>query len=1055
MTVGRQPRDRAAGRITRIGLPRPTAAAWALSFLGLALLGAAINTGNNLLYLLFGLIAAALPISLAGSLVNLLRIRVEMRPPAAPQAGVPFTVEIRIANSGRWLAARALRLRVVTSKGSTYGPALVEKVEAGGQVTLCLTGREPHRGPVQITGVRVSSTFPLGFLERRRFYAWPQEMLVLPSTARRAGGARGGDDHPGEASAVSRAAGTEYEGLRRGRAEDDARRVDWKSTARRGMLLVRETRGEGRPLLERHLRTLRPGEPGAARDTFEAEVEDLASRARRVLEEGGLVVLSVDAGSAEPYRGRPGLGALLRRLARLVPIDASGQPLPPARAEAAPISPPPGASARTSPAGVVHGRSALAALAVSTTALFAYGGLGPAAFSVLAVSLLVVGLARRRVRPPGPWAGRMWRLAGVVALVYFFADLIVLRHNPLSASLNLIAFIALYKLFNSRGVRDDRQILLVSLLQMILSAALTTGVSFLIPLLAWLAAVVHAQLAWTALPGDGTLWHRPAVYAEAGRRLRYGGATAVLAAGLILAGGVIFLAVPHLGTGTFATGALMSSRRSGFSETARLGDIGRIKLDTSRVMQVNVAGDGAAGELRWRGLTMDVFDGRTWSRSSPRSDWISADSDGVFELAGDGSTALPEVQRATLVQTMRMDPGGSRVLFAAATPAAVQSDDFTFLAEDGAGGVLFPGQPGRPLSYTVRSLPPPRDPRILRPAGAGDPEAVRRLYLDLPPLDPRISSLARQITAGQPTRYDAAVALERWLSGTLSYSLQVDDAGRGDPLAAFLFDGMAAHCEYFATAMVVMARAVGVPARFATGYLRGERNRFSGLYTVRQSDAHSWVEVFFPGHGWVPFDPTPPAGRGQWAERGLWSLPSQVYGTIARWWDDYVIGIDIADQARGLLYLRDLAAAAGGFLAAAAPAPGRTGRWVALAGAAALLAAALLSWRRLAGDWGWAAGVGGAFRRRRLPGFYRRLLWLLARRGLQRRPGETPGELARRAAGRFPARAAGRVRDLTDLYYRVRFEGLDQGAGVRRLARRLLGDLRRDLRGFSSRAGMH
>jgi hypothetical protein len=84
-----------------------------------------------------------------------------------------------------------------------------------------------------------------------------------------------------------------------------------------------------------------------------------------------------------------------------------------------------------------------------------------------------------------------------------------------------------------------------------------------------------------------------------------------------------------------------------------------------------------------------------------------------------------------------------------------------------------------------------------------------------------------------------------------------------------------------------------------------------------------------------------------------------------------------------------------------------------------------------------------------LPPFYRRLLALLARRGLRRRLGETPAELATRAAASLPERAAGRVRDLTDIYYRVRFEGETSGAAVRRLAARLLGDLRRDLRGYA------
>ena len=83
-----------------------------------------------------------------------------------------------------------------------------------------------------------------------------------------------------------------------------------------------------------------------------------------------------------------------------------------------------------------------------------------------------------------------------------------------------------------------------------------------------------------------------------------------------------------------------------------------------------------------------------------------------------------------------------------------------------------------------------------------------------------------------------------------------------DPLADFLFNVRAGHCEYFSTAMVVMLRTQGIAARVVNGFLPGEYNEAAGAYTVRQSDAHSWVEVYFPEtNSWVTFDPTPAAGR--------------------------------------------------------------------------------------------------------------------------------------------------------------------------------------------------
>ena len=105
-----------------------------------------------------------------------------------------------------------------------------------------------------------------------------------------------------------------------------------------------------------------------------------------------------------------------------------------------------------------------------------------------------------------------------------------------------------------------------------------------------------------------------------------------------------------------------------------------------------------------------------------------------------------------------------------------------------------------------------------------------------------------------------AAAIERWLSANLEYSLDIQMGGASDPLAAFLFDGIPAHCEFFASAMAVMTRSLGIPTRFVAGYVGGEQAEREDVYVVRQSNAHAWVEVHFPEQGWVTFDPTPPEG---------------------------------------------------------------------------------------------------------------------------------------------------------------------------------------------------
>ncbi len=136
------------------------------------------------------------------------------------------------------------------------------------------------------------------------------------------------------------------------------------------------------------------------------------------------------------------------------------------------------------------------------------------------------------------------------------------------------------------------------------------------------------------------------------------------------------------------------------------------------------------------------------------------------------------------------------------------------------------------------------------------PPAIMRRYLALPGALPgRVHDLAREIAGEQPTPYDQALALERFLR-QYPYSLEVAFPPEGaDVVDFFLFDLQEGYCDYYASAMVVMARSLGLPARFASGFLAQEPDE-EGVQTVRQIDAHAWAEIYFAGYGWVEFEPT-------------------------------------------------------------------------------------------------------------------------------------------------------------------------------------------------------
>jgi transglutaminase-like putative cysteine protease len=163
-------------------------------------------------------------------------------------------------------------------------------------------------------------------------------------------------------------------------------------------------------------------------------------------------------------------------------------------------------------------------------------------------------------------------------------------------------------------------------------------------------------------------------------------------------------------------------------------------------------------------------------------------------------------------------------------------------------------------SYTVTSAVPDVTAEDLAAAGSDDPAAVEEQFTQLPGSTPdRVASRTANITAGASNRYETALTIERWLEENKEYSLEVDKP-EGNVADAFLFEMEAGYCTYYATTMATMLRSQGVPARLTVGYTPGEQVG-ENEYVIRGYNSHAWVEVYFPGHGWIPFDPTPTAPR--------------------------------------------------------------------------------------------------------------------------------------------------------------------------------------------------
>ncbi len=376
-----------------------------------------------------------------------------------------------------------------------------------------------------------------------------------------------------------------------------------------------------------------------------------------------------------------------------------------------------------------------------------------------------------------------------------------------------------------------------------------------------------------------------------------------MAVASLAAGAVIFFLIPRFNAGYLSGFSLQPSLITGFSDDVELGQIGEIKKSSAVVMRIQVQDNPLlARSMHWRGIALTTFDGRRWYTEGHEPIALSEGFDGWIDVP----PAAPAERRYALPlqYTVMLEPLASDAIFVAAEPGRIRGDFFgpalpgrsfrrSYLTEDKTGSLANPFHNFGDTRYDVVSELPEIPADVLRDTPAVYPEPLRAAYLQLPTLDPRITALAKTVTARALNPYDKARAVESYLRNNYGYTLDLSGTPPRDPLAYFLFQKRAGHCEYFAAAMTVMMRSVGVPARYVNGFLAGEYNDLGGDYIVRASDAHSWVEVFFPGHGWITFDPTPPSNE---RAGGLLSRFGLYWDWFQLQWNEWVVNYDFLHQ---------------------------------------------------------------------------------------------------------------------------------------------------------------
>ncbi len=514
------------------------------------------------------------------------------------------------------------------------------------------------------------------------------------------------------------------------------------------------------------------------------------------------------------------------------------------------------------------------------------------------------------------------RVATWLVLVYFLffpIDLWVLSRtmaegapNPqlyaaLLSAIHLMLFATIVRLYSARTNRDSAFLAALAVAAMLSSAILTVETGFLIALVIFLVLSVSTFVALEMRHSSvGAVSPQLEPDSPAARQLnRALGVTSLLvaASGLVLGVGIFFL-IPRFTTGYLSALNLQPALMTGFSDNVSLGEIGQIQKSSSVVMRIRIDGDPRQGQdMHWRGVALTTFDGRRWFTPFRDQAVVSANPAGDYVL----DTFFDPIhgQTSPLHYTVLMEPIATDAIFAPARAQLVRGrfgqeiirTDGTlrrgYLLLDQTGSLSNASHNNIKVRYEGTSLVPSVPSAQLRKAPVFYPERIREVYLQLPSVDPRVGALAEQVAAGANNEFDKAAAIQRYLTSHYAYTLNLTGPSSEDPIANFLFDRRSGNCEYFASAMALMLRSIGIPARYVTGFLPGEYNDVGGDYIVRESDAHAWVEVYFPAYDWITFDPTPPGSRQR---AGLFAKLDLYWDWFQLSWSEWVINYDFSHQ---------------------------------------------------------------------------------------------------------------------------------------------------------------
>jgi protein-glutamine gamma-glutamyltransferase len=564
-----------------------------------------------------------------------------------------------------------------------------------------------------------------------------------------------------------------------------------------------------------------------------------------------------------------------------------------------------GSSARHASGTIVDRFLAVSLLLMLGTSFVTLASTGK--LDIVSVTLVFIALV---VRLWGYSSGRNLQISSetvtflaILYIPFFIVDFLFLSagatslDSMLNATVHLVLFAAVTKVFSAVTRRDCAYLAALSLLMVLAAAVLTVNSIFLAFLTLYVLFSISTVVSYEIKRSIETSRRStPALLPVPGGRLGIERAVIRTAAGLSLGtlvmAAVFFFVIPRYRSGYLIGLGTHPENITGFSDSVKLGDLSRIMRSGAVVFRV-LPEDNLRdySGVKWRGVALDSFDGRRWYNGSAEQTAVQPVTYNRFMVPREpGARNRPE---KTLRYKVLLSPISSDVVFAAPWPRLI-TGRMHLLTIDGTDSLHDTRYALSPFQYEVVSqvgLPPAS---ILKTAPDADSRKIRLLYLQLPPkLDPRIKALAEKVASPAANNYDRAVQVRNFLRNKFGYTLQEQGIDPSNPVGSFLFATRKGSCEYFASAMAVMLRTIGIPARLVNGFQTGSYNHLGKDFVVRGRDAHSWVEVYFPGYGWVPFDPTPPEAHPVVAS-GL----DEYMDAATLFWSEWIVNYDFSHQLR-------------------------------------------------------------------------------------------------------------------------------------------------------------